>query len=187
VAGYTDPDTQTAGTVIASADWNGQVRDNFRWTAHDGSSGNPAPYATVNRSTDQTGIGNGAAIAFNSEVNDPGGMHDNVTNNSRLTIPSGGAGLYTIGFTGYFTCTYSSGAPRINFLMRKNGGNYLGGAGGAQPSVTQDVYLSASRQYVFVATDYIEVFVFFANYTAVDVKAAVEYSPLFWARWEGIG
>lgn len=34
------------------------------------------------------------AISLAAEAHDQGGMHDNVTNNSRLTIPAGGGGTY---------------------------------------------------------------------------------------------
>jgi len=36
------------------------------------------------------------AVAFGAEDYDNGGLHDTVTNNSRITVPTGGAGVYLI-------------------------------------------------------------------------------------------
>lgn len=48
--------------------------------------------ALVKKAADQTGAnysGAGAVVAWDSEIYDTDGIHDNVTNNTRLTIPSG--------------------------------------------------------------------------------------------------
>jgi len=51
----------------------------------------PFSGALVKKAADQTtaNYSAGAVIAWDSEIRDEGGWHDNVTNNSRLTIPSG--------------------------------------------------------------------------------------------------
>lgn len=59
-----------------------------------------------------TTLSSGAVIAFDTEAFDTHGFHDTVTNNSRLTIPSGKAGKYLIG--GSVNCSNTSaGALKI--------------------------------------------------------------------------
>jgi len=47
--------------------------------------------AKVKKASDQTpaNYSSGSVVAWDSEIEDVGGWHDNVTNNSRLTVPSG--------------------------------------------------------------------------------------------------
>lgn len=66
------------------------------------------------------------ALAMNSETFDTHGMHDTSTNNSRITIPTGGAGLWHVGYS----CSWdpnTSGTSRDAWI-RKNGAAspYLG-------------------------------------------------------------
>jgi hypothetical protein len=64
-------------------------------------------------------------ISFTTEEFDSNGFHDNSTNNSRLTIPTGYAGKYII--SGWLT--NALGAPGSYQLLRilKNGTQYTGG------------------------------------------------------------
>ena len=78
-------------------------------------------YAT----SDQT-MSNGANVTFNldSENYDTNGFHDNVTNNSRITIPAGKAGYYLI----TAVATYQGGtvnAGQRDLSMRLNGSTDL--------------------------------------------------------------
>lgn len=58
------------------------------------------------------------ALSLNSEDIDVGTMHDTVTNNSRITIPSGGDGFYLI--SGFTEVQYNISALR-RLSIRKNG------------------------------------------------------------------
>lgn len=49
-------------------------------------------------SKDTTGAGTVDIIDWDAEIEDNGGFHDNSTNNTRLTVPSGAAGLYVVTF-----------------------------------------------------------------------------------------
>lgn len=62
------------------------------------------------------------AITFNSEVFDSDGFHDNSTNNSRITIPSGKAGKYLITTQVSFAAN-ASGARIIK--LYKNGSEFM--------------------------------------------------------------
>lgn len=78
--------------------------------------------ALVKKTADQTtanySTGDGVVMAFDAEVYDVGTWHDTVTNNSRLTVPSGVTRIRLNGHVS--TSNYASGAPsKIDFL--KNG------------------------------------------------------------------
>jgi hypothetical protein len=109
--------------------------------------------ASVNLTTTPT------AVACNSENWDSGTVHDNVTNNTRLTAPV--AGVYMVGITcAVFSNT--SGAFQAIATIRKNGSTglrtvqidpYHTGAGGAYGN------LSFSFPVNLAANDYVEVLV----------------------------
>lgn len=52
-------------------------------------------FARVRHSASQPGVGN-IALPYNTEVHDDFGCHDNVTNNHRLTVPTGKGGIYWV-------------------------------------------------------------------------------------------
>lgn len=58
------------------------------------------------------------SIAFNAESYDVGAMHDNSTNNSRITIPSSGAGIYLFHAQVTFT---ANATGRRTIHLYKNG------------------------------------------------------------------
>lgn len=62
------------------------------------------PRVFVRNSSDQSMTGASYNIvSFNAEVYDTHGMHDNATNNSRLTIPTGWGGYYLLIASGVVT------------------------------------------------------------------------------------
>jgi len=67
--------------------------------------------------------GTSTAITFDLELFDTNGFHDNSTNNSRITIPSGYAGKYLI--TGVIQWASSSTGIRVNDF-KLNGSTFLG-------------------------------------------------------------
>jgi hypothetical protein len=101
-------------------------------------------------------LGNGVATAvpFEGETFDTHTMHDNSTNNSRITIPAQQGGLYNI--IGQFSlATIFIGAWRAD--LRKNGVTNLATARGdganlAPPDVTDQVCVMATLE----PTDYVE-------------------------------
>ena len=119
----------------------------------------------LTKSADQT-ISNATftAISFNGEDFDTDGFHDNVTNNTRITIPSGKGGKYLFTVSGYFadnatgtrtTALYKNGSliPKARCIWRREG-------------------LAISAVLSLVATDYIELFVYQDSGGNLDVNDA---------------
>lgn len=76
--------------------------------------------AVVKKAADQTaanytGI---VAVAFDAEVHDVGGWHDNVTNNSRLTVPSG---VTRIRLQGQVSLSSATAGDHFAIMFAKNG------------------------------------------------------------------
>jgi hypothetical protein len=90
--------------------------------------------------------------AFNAETYDVGSLHDNVTNNGRLTIPTGGDGLYLI----TLNLTFAANATGYRFAyIRKNGTTVLSQNG--SPAVNgSNTILQTTCIVNLVATDYVE-------------------------------
>lgn len=121
-------------------------------------------------------------LTFNTERWDHHSMHSTVTNTSRLTVPTGGAGVYMIG--GNIEFDYSPLVdPRISAGLRilLNGTTIL-----AQKAfsgfVSIDSALIVTTEYPLAVGDYVELQAFINE--DVNVKAAGNYSPEFWATWQ---
>ena len=94
---------------------------------------------------------------FNLELFDTDGFHDNSTNNSRITIPSGKAGYYLVAFAQPFA-TNTTG-DRI-FHIHKNG--TLVSEHGGTPSAVYPV-LEGSQVLNLAVADYLELRVYQAS------------------------
>jgi len=64
-------------------------------------------------------------ISFDQEDFDTDGFHDNVTNNSRITIPSGKDGYYVVAWQAAWSQVDSSGASGYQLYMTKNGSTQI--------------------------------------------------------------
>lgn len=98
------------------------VWDTSAWVPGDvaASSTGRVPFqgARVRKAADQTAANyvSGAAVAWDTESYDTDGFHDNVTNNTRLTVP---AGVTKVCVTGCIYATLSNGTSQVQ--LRKNG------------------------------------------------------------------
>ena len=112
---WTAPMTATAGSIYTAAQFNTYTRDNtleLRAT--------PANRCVAYHNATQTvNSGNTDALNLNSEVYDTATMHDLVTNNSRITIPSGGAGVYL--FFGSTHVENAAATPTATLHLRISG------------------------------------------------------------------
>ena len=76
---------------------------------------------SLQKATQSIATGTWVALTWNVETNDSNAFHDNTTNNSRVTIPSGYAGRYLIATT---ICYDQSGGTGARYIgVYKNGGS----------------------------------------------------------------
>lgn len=113
------------------------------------------------------------ALAFNSERFDTNVIHDNSTNNSRLTCKT--AGVYLI--VGH--CDFASNATGYRAVVpRLNATTYLGGVY-ANAITGTDVRLNFSTVYPMAVNDYVEFMVYQTSGGALNVQTAANYTPEF--------
>ena len=105
---YNPLDSVTVGSVLTASDYNEAVENsnNFR---------NP-PMVKCTRSGNLSYTAN-ANVAWNAEDYDTDGMHDNSTNNERITPTT--AGVYVVTFSVHFT--FSGTSSTFTLRMLKNG------------------------------------------------------------------
>lgn len=118
-------------------------------------------------------------VAFTSEEYDTDGMHDTVTNNSRITIQT--AGFYILGFNG----TFAAAATYQRVFARLLVNATLEIARDQKPGtgLSFSGVLGITTAYRFVVGDYIEVQVSQSDSGAAarNLEANPDYSPEFWA------
>ena len=128
------------------------------------------PRVRVGKSADQA-IANSTStvVSWNQESFDVGGLHDNSTNNSRLTIPADEAGVYMVGVSIPWDAS-TTGYRQAD--LKKNGTT-------AELSIvatntTGAVFTVQSIVYplqTLVATDYLEIEVVQNSSGSLDIKA----------------
>lgn len=80
----------------------------------------------LTRTTNMTAITAEATVAWDAEQVDIGALHDLITNNSRITVPTGGDGRWL--FVAQIRFTTGSAATLRHAYIRKNGTTYIGEA-----------------------------------------------------------
>ena len=127
-------------------------------------------YHDANQSTaDNTDV----VLAFNSERYDTDAFHDTVTNNSRLTVPSGQGGKYLI--SGHVTWdTNDTGSRYLKVLL--NGATTI-----ASQQAPADNFnrMSITTIYELSATDYIQLQSYQNSGDALNVLASSNYQAEF--------
>jgi len=108
-------------------------------------------------------------IQFDNESYDTDAFHDNVTNNTRLTVPTGKDGKYSI----RGACQWANNATGHRIIsIRLNGATVIteaeipGFSGIDGPSVP------CSTDYALVATDYVELMVYQNSTASLNTRAA---------------
>lgn len=111
-------------------------------------------------------------LAFNSERFDTDTMHDNTTNNSRLTCNT--AGIYHI----WCNIAFASDADgsRHIYLVVNHSGTAIAFS---YQKATGYVRMQCSAPYALEVGDYVEIAVLHDAGAALDVVAAGNYSPEF--------
>lgn len=139
--------------------------------------------ALVKKSADQTGANysGGVVVGWNAEIYDTDSIHDNATNNSRLTVPSGVSYVRVLG-QAYLNNVASNSATYV--YLKKNGSQAFDGSVTAtryQATLVEIAQGISSPILAVTAGDYFEMFVSCAD-TSIDILAA--YS---WFAMEIIG
>lgn len=173
---YTDPnsimDVNTGS--IPPASLFDQYRTNQEWFA------NNCPRARVYNSANiSIATTTDTTITFDSERFDVGGCHSTSSNTSRLTVPSGGDGLYLI--TAHIVWeSNASGYRRLR--LQVNGTTTI--AGQFSPTSTGLVFdQSLSTIYQLAAGDYVEMVVRQSSGGAVNVLRSNALSPEMSFTW----
>lgn len=116
-------------------------------------------------------------LPFDSENFDTDGMHDNSTDNSRITIQT--SGTYIFGFDGRWE-NDGSGFRRIQ--LRKNGSTIVGEQHTENVGGSIEMYQCVTFPIQeAVATDFFEILAFQNSGGALDMEAATP-DPTFWAH-----
>lgn len=98
------------------------------------------------------------AVAFNLEEYDTDGFHDNATNNSRFTVPSGKAGKY--GLKGGTRFAASASPVLAQLWWRLNGTTNIRGGNIWIPSSGQPTGFIVTTDVVLAVGDYVELIVY---------------------------
>lgn len=123
------------------------------------------------------------SITFDSERFDTG-MHTLSGSTQRITIPSGGDGIYIIGATVRFdSSVLESGQQDLAVRIYLNGATVIGqDFQVVRTGTSSDVERSTAVPYSLAATDYIECQAYTTACTAI--VAAGNIAPIFWAVWQ---
>tara|TARA_R110000868_G_scaffold16415_1_gene73711 strand:- start:126 stop:941 length:816 start_codon:yes stop_codon:yes gene_type:complete len=112
--------------------------------------------ALVKNASQSISNGTETALTFATETYDTDGFHDNSTNTSRITIPSGKGGKYL--FTGVYA--FADNATGIRYLNLKTNGSASLYLNNANATSSSSGFYCFSFVLSLVATDYVEMFVF---------------------------
>lgn len=168
---WTAPKTWATNEILTSPNMNTHVRDNFNWVAND------HPRVEARRAATQAiTSATVTAIQFSeADIYDHGPMHDPSSNNTRLTVPSGGGGLYLVG--GQVGWEANNTGIR-DLAIRVNGA-------GTNAILRRDTAIQNTNTFqdvvwllVLNATDYVELTV--AQNSGVSLTAS---ACMFFATW----
>lgn len=171
---YVSPATVVTGTAGAST-WGNAVKAATDYLA------NPPACRVFHNAAQSTTTSVGLALAFNSERFDTDTMHDNVTNNSRITIKT--AGLYVV--TAHIEFAANATGQR-ELWIQLNGATIIAvqRVGAAAASTT---ILSVTTTYKCIVDDYLTAVAVQNSGGALNVTALGNYTPEFAATWIGLG
>lgn len=169
---WVSPTTRAAGYTAGSAVWNQDVVDNPTFLYQ-------KPFAEVYHNTTQSvSSGSTTTLSFNSENFDTDTMHDNVTNNSRLTVNTAGVYLITA-----YAFVASGGVGTYFSVLRVNGATGIASNSFYHRVAATAVYITVSGLWKFAASDYVELRFFQNSGSSVTVEA----NPTFSMQWIGSG
>jgi hypothetical protein len=141
----------------------------------------------VTNGSDQSIPNTGATVlTFDTSLFDVGDLHDTAINNSRITIPTNGDGVYVVGAGITFDPTAAVSQRELQIMV--NGSLVIcKEVVQAQVVGVLGFSLVASCTWNFVAGDFIEATALQDTLGALDVissdaAGSGEFSPIFWAQ-----
>lgn len=165
---WTAPRTWSVGETVTAALVNTHIRDNENWLAND------KPRCSAVRSTNQS-IANASAVALSmtdADEYDTGPMHDPGSNPTRVTVPSGGGGVYRV--TGLWSWSAAGANTRRTITWAKTGVTLSGYGDNRTADGGGISFGSYSFNIPLVAADYIEMFVYQESGGALNITGRVQ-------------
>lgn len=138
----------------------------------------PAVFATKSGAQDPA-TSTWVALSWDTESFDTDGMHSTVSNNSRLTVPSNGAGLYGVGATiGFLTNALTPGTSgQYGVRFRVDGATNFTLHFDEAEMQSQDLWVSVQMLASMNVATYIETLV----WTSQNVN--ISGDSFMWAEW----
>lgn len=148
--------TVTNLNVTGKSTFVGQVTFGSTFTFSTAVTADAQPRCRVFYSSTQVLANNSeAALTFDSEDFDIGGLHSTASNPTRITIQSTGVWMFGA------TCHFASAVANMRLRFRKNGATVVGSAGGIFPGGGAEVYAERTVIDQMTSTgDYMEVLAF---------------------------
>jgi hypothetical protein len=150
----------TADLGSGSASSSNFLRGDLSWAV-----ANVGATCLVSKTANQTWTGTAwTLLTWNTEVYDTDGFHDNSTNNSRITIPTGMGGKYYIWLYSAIVDAAAGGGGFLHHQIRINAGGvqtsggFLNQTSAYGPNGGLQANFTASIVYDLAATDYVEAF-----------------------------
>lgn len=124
-------------------------------------------------------------MTYDVEVYDPFGLHDNVTNPSRITIPAGWSGVWAMG--GQVTWAANGTGQRDAFIRRAMAAGWTEQAifrrEAGSASFSSPLYLSTETY--LAEGDYVELWAMQSSGGSLTSQRFTAHSPTFWASYRG--
>jgi len=138
-------------------------------------------WVRVTHDVDQT-IANATwtALAFNTERWDPSGLHDTVTNNSRITIPADAGGLWMFGGNAEWDHDAANTTRYMGVRINGNAAMVFGEVS-MHAAFTGGLIHAMTSWYVLSGSDYVELIVRQFSGGNLDIMKNNLYSPEFFA------
>lgn len=162
----------SVGATILAA-WGDQARDSIHSLAA------PPTVHVAQVGTASIADTSDTVVAWDYERWDTHGMHDNASNNTRLTVPSGWAGHYQIGVGIRFQ---TNNVGRRRTALRVNGAAAVASTED-QAGWTGECALQYEATVDLAVGDYIELIVEQESGGYLDLVHDGYAAPEFWARW----
>jgi hypothetical protein len=166
---FTDPNTTQNPTtgLVAPFGWGTNVNSDLNFLRG-------AKAGCHLTSSTGTATGTDTALPWATELYDVNACHDNVTNNSRITVPSGWGGLWAVG------ASVRGASDIFTLQIVMGGGTRIVGATSNTSGATVST-VGLETIYVMTATQYFEVWM--TGGSSRDTGAVSH----FWAHWIASG